>query len=1238
MSNYKHVHLAKHFKAMGYHLPGSGVCAGLAQMSIQAFLAGKEEFSRFNQRLELIATSSPEELSSRIRKAREAIAERSRKKRLDAKLGENEMVIVDLSEEEDLLTETEAFFGGVEAYLHSQRHQELFAKLVPQSQVQGVIPFIESTALVVQGGMRVADSFPGIYSLVELQDYFNRLTQILLHYCPPCNIAMGLSCINHRISILFDRARGVWIMHDANQLPAKETSSPAELADALFVALARNIGEGSAATIAAFNTSVYATGKNELHVKKIMTEVKKSAEFNRAHKVTLRKVNERTGILNVSLANIAAKFGHQDVLKAIAGVKSGALNESGHCGATPLHTAAALNLPEMVKMLADQKVSLEAKDKEGRTPLYSAMMEKSVEAMTALLTEEKGLVSTAVDTFGCLPLHWAARNNDVATVKLLIAKGASPLAEIVGGWSPVALAARMGSVEALKALIAIVPKENLETTSAIGTTPLMLAAIGGHAKIVDCFAEEKIDFNTKLRGGDSALHLAVKYNHLAVVEALIRGGAIVDVEDSAGNTPLHLAAKLNKKEIFDLLIKHGANAGKQNIAGQTPLTPGFIAGGLVTAVSARDSMLENIESLKKRFSAVAHYKSALEQLTKDVLKSYQKISLSAVAASPFSVFYSTLSPAVGLAFVAAENDNSAALRLLRNEEKIVFETVNDDFRSPLHVAVMNDSSRIMDVLISDGADLTYEIKSSGTSAVYLAAERGLTAMLRKIVSNVPVRFLNKANLSHETPLYAAVINGHDQAVRVLIEAGADVNQAANSGYAPIHLSIEKNHFKIFKMLVETADLNQEVGRTGVTAVALAAWYGHIEFLRILIEKSPPVDINTKCGKGLTPLMYAVKNRQVREAKMLIEVMDAKALNEKDKSGAAALHMAIENNDIELVQTLLSKGADVNLAREPDGKTPVQLAVWRHQVAIVNLLRKHDVDLRKVDGNDNSALSIGSPLADATTRKKQVYIALDAWIDELQQAQPDRILPAAVDLEFTRLKQLMENDFETNYEAFCIRYDEELFGNNYYLLIAFIAAENGYKNLLELSLEKIDANAKNPAGLTLSQVAEVNHHLELVRILQDYGEGHELKREVGLPLAGLFASRVSESPLLVTPKDSALIDSCYMQLKETILEEAKCIEDELGSGLRFNPSWHRQMLKSTDIKQQLDECDKAASKEGDKYHYLKAQCEDRRSLLHHAIDAQTDMDMELAVSPLKNVLAKIAELDATLAARDFKPES
>ncbi len=45
--------------------------------------------------------------------------------------------------------------------------------------------------------------------------------------------------------------------------------------------------------------------------------------------------------------------------------------------------------------------------------------------------------------------------------------------------------------------------------------------------------------------------------------------------------------------------------------------------------------------------------------------------------------------------------------------------------------------------------------------------------------------INKAAENGETPLYTAAERGHEAVVRALIEAGADVNKSVNDGATPL---------------------------------------------------------------------------------------------------------------------------------------------------------------------------------------------------------------------------------------------------------------------------------------------------------------------------------------------------------------------------------------------------------------------------------------------------------------------
>jgi ankyrin repeat protein len=75
----------------------------------------------------------------------------------------------------------------------------------------------------------------------------------------------------------------------------------------------------------------------------------------------------------------------------------------------------------------------------------------------------------------------------------------------------------------------------------ISTTPLIQAAVNGHADAVRMLMSRGAEVNKhEPCNGSTALHVAVQEVHVPVIELLISKGAIVDVRRKDGKTPLHM--------------------------------------------------------------------------------------------------------------------------------------------------------------------------------------------------------------------------------------------------------------------------------------------------------------------------------------------------------------------------------------------------------------------------------------------------------------------------------------------------------------------------------------------------------------------------------------------------------------------------------------------------------------------------------------------------------------------------
>ena len=84
-----------------------------------------------------------------------------------------------------------------------------------------------------------------------------------------------------------------------------------------------------------------------------------------------------------------------------------------------------------------------------------------------------------------------------------------------------------------------------------------MPAVGkGKIDLFNLLLERGADPNSD-RGGESALHVAVRSGCLDCVKALVEAGADVNAKTKDGKTPLHLAKCKGQREVADYLLSHG---------------------------------------------------------------------------------------------------------------------------------------------------------------------------------------------------------------------------------------------------------------------------------------------------------------------------------------------------------------------------------------------------------------------------------------------------------------------------------------------------------------------------------------------------------------------------------------------------------------------------------------------------------------------------------------------------------
>ena len=118
-----------------------------------------------------------------------------------------------------------------------------------------------------------------------------------------------------------------------------------------------------------------------------------------------------------------------------------------------------------------------------------------------------------------------------------------------------------------------------------------------------------------------------------------------------------------------------------------------------------------------------------------------------------------------------------------------------------------------------------------------------------------------------SPLFVASERGNVDTVKVLIEAGCNVNQAGNDGYTPLFVASQKGNVAIVKVLLEAACNVNQATNAGSTPLTMASYNGNVEVVRLLLQQSN-IDTNNALGlattKNHTEMIQLLKDASTKE--------------------------------------------------------------------------------------------------------------------------------------------------------------------------------------------------------------------------------------------------------------------------------------------------------------------------------------------------------------------------------------
>ena len=402
------------------------------------------------------------------------------------------------------------------------------------------------------------------------------------------------------------------------------------------------------------------------------------------------------------------------------------------------------------------------------------------------------------------------------------------------------------------------------------------------------------------------LHFAVWSRYVGMVETLLANGAKTEKLDANECSALQLATSITDtpvnrlNAIVKLLLEHGADAAAESEGNMAPIALAVRSGN-----TYQFGLMPN-QDTSQRFSVQGEHERW------------------------------------GVLHLAADGGWLDIARILI--EKGADPNMPSSLGTPLHHAVQRGSLELAEFFIDKGS---------------LIDERGYLA---------------------RTPLHLAVRQRREEMVNLLLDRGASINLVDSSGCTALH-HLAKGHQnpQLIKLLVgRGADptIQNDQGETPLH-VAIGSHKG--ANVKTILDLTPEKCLSMRDNRGNTPL-YAARCAEGVENFVLDLLLRDPDIEFLSRDATPALQIAVKRGDIDLMKRILARHGPKHPAineKDRQGRTALHIAAKMGAKAITELLVANGIDISCWDRSYQTALHHAAGFSAGTT---EILLAAGASVD------------------------------------------------------------------------------------------------------------------------------------------------------------------------------------------------------------------------------------------------------------------
>ncbi len=391
--------------------------------------------------------------------------------------------------------------------------------------------------------------------------------------------------------------------------------------------------------------------------------------------------------------------------------------------------------------------------------------------------------------------------------------------------------------------------------------PLHLSLSLGYMEIAELLIENGFSIDQKNAQGDSALHVYSAAGNISVVQWLLDNRAEVNLKNKRGRTPFFLALRAYKADIVEMLLKAGADIAIKDDNDDHAIFD-----------IIEDLTLEIEE--KPRLEQACNMVGMLVKAGMDVnMKNSagESLFMKTCSAKYPDLVQLMLSHGANI----NERDNMEKTPLqhavssgnIRITELLIaagadVNVVNQEGETALNIAYENNQIELVKILVNSGADTSQLPKDADLSFKDENIDKRLQEAAydgnRELIEALLKRGANVNTVEGElgyTPLmWASMKDYHNDSVRLLIEAGANLNARNSKGETALMIALKESGKRNAELLVDKGADFTIANNDGEIPFALAAWHGYANIVEKMIARG--ADVNAKCRDGNTALSLA----------------------------------------------------------------------------------------------------------------------------------------------------------------------------------------------------------------------------------------------------------------------------------------------------------------------------------------------------------------------------------------------